>query len=120
MKRIPAVTYLRVSGKAQAGADRDGFPRQTEAVQKFARANGYAGVDEFRDEGVSGTRELESQAALAALLARIASNGVRVVIVERADRLARDLMIGEVILRELNKLGARVLTADGQDLTAGG
>lgn len=119
MKKTPAVSYLRVSGKAQAGADKDGFPRQQEAVAKFAQRNGYEIVDEFRDEGVSGTRDLENRPALAALIDRIASNGVRVVIVERADRLARDLMIGEVILREFAKHGATVLTADGQDLTAG-
>lgn len=119
MKKTPAVAYLRVSGKAQAGADKDGFPRQREAVAKFAQRNGYEIVAEFRDEGISGTRELENRPALAALIDRIASNGVRVVIVERADRLARDLMIGEVILRELTKRGARVLTADGQDLTTG-
>lgn len=118
MKKTPAVSYLRVSGKAQAGADKDGLPRQREAVQKFAQRNGYEIVGEFRDEGVSGTRELENRPALAALIDRIASNGVRVVLVERADRLARDLMIGEVILRELTKRGARVLTADGQDLSA--
>ena len=118
MKRTKAVSYLRVSGRGQV--DGDGFPRQREAIAHFASRNGFAVVDEFRDEGVSGTRELENRPALAALIDRIASNGVRVVLVERADRLARDLMIGEVILRELAKRGARVLTADGQDLTAGG
>lgn len=115
----PAVAYLRVSGKAQAGADRDGFPRQRDAIEKFVKRHGYELIEEFRDEGISGTRDLENRPALAALIDRIASNGVRVVIVERADRLARDLMIGEVILREFVKHGATVLTADGQDLTAG-
>lgn len=113
----PALAYLRVSGKAQAGADRDGFPRQREAIEKFAQRHGYRIVGEYRDEGVSGTRELENRPALGALIDRIASNGVRVVIVERADRIARDLMIGEIILDEFKKRDARVLTADGQDLT---
>lgn len=116
---IKAVAYLRVSGKAQAGEDRDGLPRQREAIRRFARAQGYEVVEEFRDEGVSGTKELENRPALAALIDRIASNGVRVVITERADRLARNLMVGEVIIRELAKHQARVLTADGQDLSAG-
>lgn len=117
MKKTPAVSYLRVSGKAQAGADRDGFPRQREAVAKFAQRNGYEIVDEFRDEGISGTKELDHRPGLGALVDRIAKNGVRVVIVERADRLARDLMIGEIILNEFKKHSARVLTTDGQDLT---
>jgi len=38
-------------------------------------------------------------------VARIRSNGVRLVLVERADRLARDLMVGEVLLAESRKLG---------------
>jgi DNA invertase Pin-like site-specific DNA recombinase len=41
-----------------------------------------------------------------------------VVIVERADRLARDLMVSEVIIDQLTRAGARVLTADGADLTS--
>jgi DNA invertase Pin-like site-specific DNA recombinase len=41
------------------------------------------------------------------------------VLVERADRLARDLMVSEVILGQFRALGVTVLTADGQDLTAG-
>ncbi len=118
MKRTPAIAYLRVSGKAQAGADRDGFPRQREAIDRFAKGHGYEIVGEYRDEGISGTLELENRPALTALLARIKSNGVRTIIVERADRLARDLMAGEIILRELAKHNAKVLTADGHDLSA--
>ena len=49
---------------------------------------------------------------------RLESNGVRTVIVERADRLARDLMVQEVILAQFVKVGARILTADGVDLTS--
>jgi DNA invertase Pin-like site-specific DNA recombinase len=42
---------------------------------------------------------------------------VKAVIVERADRLARDLLVNEVIVDQLTRAGARVLTADGADLT---
>lgn len=112
-----AFSYLRVSGKGQI--DGDGFPRQRESIGKFAKGNGIEVVEEFRDEGVTGCRELERRAGLAALLDRIESNGVRMVLVERADRLARDLMIGEVILDQFRTLGVVVLAADGVDLTAG-
>jgi DNA invertase Pin-like site-specific DNA recombinase len=111
-----AVAYLRVSGKGQI--EGDGFERQREAVERFARASGLEIVDTYRDEGVSGTKELQDRPGLAALLDRLESNGVRVVIVERADRLARDLMISEVIIGQFAKIGARVLTADGADLTS--
>ena len=37
---------------------------------------------------------------------------MQVVIVERADRLARDLTVSEVILDQLTRAGTRVLTAE--------
>jgi DNA invertase Pin-like site-specific DNA recombinase len=113
-----AVSYLRVSGKGQI--EGDGFPRQREAIARYAKAAGLELVDEYRDEGVSGTKELEDREGLSDLLARIRSNGVRVVLVERADRLARDLIVGELILNQFRDLGVKVIAADsGIELTSG-
>jgi DNA invertase Pin-like site-specific DNA recombinase len=113
-----AVSYLRVSGKAQI--EGDGFPRQREAIARFAKAAGLELLEEYRDEGVSGTRELDDREGLSELLARIRANGVRIVVVERADRIARDLLVGEVILNQFRELGVRVIAADGgTELTAG-
>jgi len=109
------LSYLRVSGASQVKGD--GFPRQREAIAKFCKANDLILVDEFVDEGVSGTNELEDREGLSALLQRIATNGVRVVVVENASRLARDLLIAETILAGFRKLGVTVLASDGVDLT---
>jgi len=88
-----------------------------------ARAERYVDtevIEEYRDEGVSGTKEMADRAGLADLLDRLESNGVQVVLVERADRLARSLLVGEVILGQFRKLGVRVIAADsGTDLTVG-
>ena len=110
-----AISYIRVSGKGQL--DGDGFDRQREAVRRFARAAGYEVVEEFREDGVSGTTDLEDRPALIAAFARLANNGIATVIVERADRLARDLLVQESIIKQFVDIGARVLTADGFDLT---
>jgi len=111
-----AVAYLRVSGKAQVHGD--GFPRQRATVDRFAKANRMTIVGEFRDGGVKGATDLEHREGLAALLDTIESDGVKVVLVERADRLARDLMVSEIILGQFRDLGVRVITADsGVDLT---
>jgi len=113
-----AVSYLRVSSKGQVHGD--GFPRQRSAVAKYAKSNRLAIVAEFRDEGVSGTLPVQEREGFAALVERIASNGVRVVIVEKADRLARDLIESELGLRILRDLGVRVIEAEGgTDLTDG-
>jgi len=115
---IKAFSYLRVSGKGQIMGG--GFDRQREAVHKYARKNSIEIAKEFRDEGVSGTKELNDREGLAALLDRLESNGVKIVLIETANRLARDLAVSEVILSQFRDIGARVLTADnGTDLTRG-
>jgi DNA invertase Pin-like site-specific DNA recombinase len=118
MTKHKAVSYLRVSGKGQV--EGDGFDRQRDAVTRYSKSACFEVIEEYRDEGVSGTRELADRPGLAALLDRLESNGVRTVIVERADRLARDLMVQEVIVGQFSKIGARILTADGVDLTNDG
>jgi len=113
----PALAYLRVSGKGQV--DGDGFPRQREAVARYARAHGVEVVGEYVDRGVSGTRDLDDREGLTELIEHIRGNGVRLVLVERADRLARDLLVSEVLLARFRDLGVRVVTADsGTNLTA--
>jgi DNA invertase Pin-like site-specific DNA recombinase len=112
-----ALTYLRVSGKGQVNGE--GFSRQRETIERYARAAGFELAGEYRDEGVSGTKDLDDREGLSDLLARIRSNGVRVVLVERADLLARDLIVGELILNQFRELGVRVTAADaGTELTA--
>ena len=113
----PALAYLRVSGLAQV--DGDGFTRQTEAISKRASSMGLEIVGDYRDEGVSGTKGLEDRPGLTALLERVLSNGVRTVLVERADRLARDLIQSELLLDEFRKAGVAVIDAEsGSDLTS--
>jgi DNA invertase Pin-like site-specific DNA recombinase len=109
-----AISYLRVSGKGQL--DGDGFERQRQAIQRFAESTGYQIVDEFC-EPVSGTTDIEERPALMGALERVATNGVRVVIVESAHRLARELMIQESIIKQFIDVGARLLTAEGYELT---
>jgi DNA invertase Pin-like site-specific DNA recombinase len=113
-----AVSYLRVSGQGQV--DGDGFERQRASIRRRAKAEKFALVQEFLDEGVSGTKPISERPGLSDLLDRILGNGVRVVLVEKADRLARDLVEGELILREFRLLGVRVIEAEGgTDLASG-
>src|SRR5664279_5132464 len=109
-----AFAYLRVSGKGQV--DGDGFPRQLAAIEAYARANGLTLAKVFREQGISGMKELENRPALQALLAAVDSRNIPVVLVEKLDRLARDLMIQETILRDLQRRGVTLVSTMEPDL----
>src|ERR1017187_10527495 len=93
-----AFAYLRVSGKGQI--DGDGFPRQLEAVRTSAQAQAIRIVKVFREEGVCGAPDLEERPALMALLEALAADGVKLVLIESLNRLARDLMVQETIIAD--------------------
>ena len=115
--RTKALSYLRVSGKSQIGGD--GFPRQRTTIAAFAEVNGLDVVEEFRDEGVSGTLGLAERPGLTALLEAATAAGIHTVLVEKADRLARDLVESELLLRTFREHEIRVIEADGgNDLTS--
>jgi DNA invertase Pin-like site-specific DNA recombinase len=109
-----AFGYLRVSGKGQL--EGDGFPRQIAAIKKYASMNGIRIARTFRDEGVSGTRDLENRPALQELMLALHSNGTKLVLVERLDRLARDLMIQESIIADMRRNGFEIVSVTEPDL----
>jgi DNA invertase Pin-like site-specific DNA recombinase len=115
--RVKAVGYVRTSSATNVGADKDSEPRQRRAIERFAKSAGYEIAGWFNDPAVSGADPIESRPGFAALLNRIEGNGVRVVLVEDASRFARDLLAQELGIGLLIKLGMRVLTATGDDLT---
>jgi len=111
---LKVFAYLRVSGRGQI--DGDGFDRQLFACQKYAADNTYEIVEVFREEGVSGTKELDDRPALAALLVALEENGIKTVLIEKLDRLARDLMVQETIIADLRKRGYTLISAYEPDL----
>jgi DNA invertase Pin-like site-specific DNA recombinase len=110
--KIQAIAYLRTSSAANVGADKDSDRRQREAIASFAKRAGYELVGEFNDAAVSGADHIETRPGFAAMLARIAGNGVRTIIVETASRFARDLMVQEVGFAKLQGLGVQLVAAD--------
>lgn len=109
-----AFGYLRVSSKGQV--EGDGLPRQELAIQDFAKKNDFKILKIFREEGVSGTTELESRPALQELMEALHSNGTKTVLVERLDRLARDLMVQESIIHDLQRNGFEIISVAEPDL----
>jgi site-specific DNA recombinase len=109
-----AFGYLRVSSDGQI--EGDGFPRQRAAIQKWAAANGVKIVRWFQEEGVSGTTDSTDRPAFQEMLTALLSNGVRMVLIERLDRIARDIVVQESILKELNRKGFELVSVNEPDL----
>ena len=113
MKR--AFGYVRVSSVGQSAGDRDGIPRQKAAIRKWAEANDVRIVRWFEDS-VSGKKDLDNRPALQDLLTALHGNGVKLVLVEKLDRLARDLMIQESIVADLLRNGFELISVIEPDL----
>jgi DNA invertase Pin-like site-specific DNA recombinase len=109
-----ALAYIRVSGKAQLQGD--GFVRQRKEIEEYTASNGLDVLDYFEEKAVPGKTEWEYRPAWGEMLARILSNGVRVIVIERLDRLARDLMVQEHIIADLRKRGIELVSTQDPDL----
>jgi DNA invertase Pin-like site-specific DNA recombinase len=110
-------SYLRVSGKSQI--DGDGPERQQKAIEAFCKAHGLTVAGVFFEKGVSGTVEAMNRPRFAAMLEAVEINSpkpVVAIVVERMDRLARDLIVSELLLMECRKAGLAVYSADGNGL----
>lgn len=105
--------YLRVSSVGQT--DGDGYTRQLLTCEKYAAANDLEIAEVFR-ESMTGKSDLEDRPALGLLLAALESNGVRTVIVEKLDRVARDLMVQETIMGDLRRRGFTLISTAEPDL----
>jgi len=62
------------------------------ATREYAAAHDMQIVNVFREQGVSGTKESSDRPAWSELITALHANGVRVVIIEKLGRPARDLM----------------------------
>lgn len=111
---VKAVAYMRTSSATNVGEDKDSAARQRAAIEAFASAAGYeiAESDWFYDPAIKGSDDIDSRPGFANMLARIESNGVRCIIVETANRFARDLMVQEVGFARLTGQGITLIAAD--------
>ena len=109
-----AFGYLRVSSEGQI--EGDGFTRQRAAIEAYAKAHGIIIVRWFEERGVSGTTESNDRPAFQEMLVALLSNGTRTVLIERMDRIARDIVIQESILKDLIRRGFELISVSEPDL----
>lgn len=113
-----AIGYLRVSSVPQAQDGKDGLPRQRAAIRTYCTNKQLELLEEHVDAGVSGTVPLEGREGLSAALSRCAEVGAKVLVIEKIDRLGRDLIVSEMAVRAFGETGVSIVTADtGQSLT---
>jgi DNA invertase Pin-like site-specific DNA recombinase len=107
--------YLRVSTKEQL--DMNGLDRQRDAVRAYADRAGFTIARTF-EEQQSGGAAFEDRLMLIEMLELAVACDVGAIIVERADRVARDLMAQELFFVKCQEQNVKVFAADtGQELT---
>lgn len=111
-KPVHAFAYLRTSSATNVGADKDSDKRQRAAIIAYAAANDIEIEGEFYDAGVKGADHIENRPGFAEMLATIAGNGVRMILVENASRFARTLMVQEAGFSKLQGLGVTLVPVD--------
>lgn len=114
---IQAVGYIRVSTEEQKLRGYS-LGEQRRTIEESASRLGMRVGTIFEDGGVSGT--LENRPGLDEALATarsLAANGEDVaLVVVKLDRLARDLLIQEKLIEDLNEAGVRFLSVTEPDL----
>ena len=108
---MAAVAYLRVSTDEQAESGL-GLDAQLSAVQAAADRLGVAIAAVHTDAGVSGAKGIESRPGLFSALAAVKRGDV--LLVAKRDRIARDMLLTMQVERELERKGARLVSAAGE------
>jgi len=103
-----AYGYLRVSSAKQV--EGDGFARQRAEIERFAEKSGIE-IKGIFQEDISGTVNETERPAFQEMVTAILQNGVRTVIIEGLDRLAREYRIQETLLIYLASKGITLYSA---------
>ena len=109
-KKTVAVAYRRVSTDAQGGADRFGLDSQKKQIEDYADANGIDIVKWYDDVGESGAKD--NRPALSQILYgdEVVNPPFEMVIVAKADRMARDIYLYYAYKHQLNQKNVQLVS----------
>lgn len=109
-----AVAYLRTSSATNAGEDRDSYARQWAAIDAYAASGGFViAQPAYYDAAVSGADPVDTRPGFRSLLGYLGENPeVKVILVETANRFARDLIVQETGYRMLRDRGIELIAVD--------
>jgi DNA invertase Pin-like site-specific DNA recombinase len=108
-----AVGYVRVSTAEQVAGFSLGDQRAR--IKEYAKANGLRLIATLSDEGISGSNGLETRQGLAEAIAHIEAGEASVLVVDKFDRLARDLLLSETVVGRIRATGSRVVSIQEPD-----
>jgi site-specific DNA recombinase len=106
---VKAATYCRVSTEEQV-QNGTSLETQRARTRAYVEEKGWAFVEEFMEEGVSGAKE--SRPELDRLLNACRAGEVEVVVVTKHDRFARSLLNALLLMRDLDEMGVTVEFTD--------
>jgi DNA invertase Pin-like site-specific DNA recombinase len=109
-----AVAYLRVSTDRQA-EEGFGLDIQEDQVRRWCQAHDHRLVAIYRDEGISGVKDLDDRPGLAKALTAL-EGSAEVLVVARLDRLARALTVQEAVLAQAWRRHGRVVSVDSGEV----
>ncbi|CAN7536919.1 recombinase family protein [Mycolicibacterium frederiksbergense] len=101
------VAYIRVSTANQQEAY--GPDIQRKAIADWAKSGGHK-IAAWQTDVISGASELRDRAGWREAAALVKAGQADGIVVARLDRLARDVMVQELLLRKLSELGGIVLS----------
>jgi len=105
-----AVAYLRVSTTRE---QQDlGVSAQRAALESWAKRGGFE-ICEWFEEEVSGGASLEKRPVLLKAITALGDHGAGLLVVQRVDRFSRDPLTAAMAELQVQRLGARVVSADG-------
>lgn len=111
------VSYRRVSTETQV-TDGEGLEIQLERINEFCIRNNFNCIEHFVDEGVSGAKEAIDRDGIMELLTycKAHSNEIDFVVVDKTDRLSRELLQQLFIEKQLLVDNISILYSDQEVL----
>lgn len=114
MKKEKVFGYVRVSSTSQL--EQDGLGRQEQVIREYAKSNNME-IAQIYTEDFTGTEF--ARPVLTELMVNLEKNGhgIKTVLIEKLDRLARKLMVQEAIIANFQIHGFNLISAiEGADL----
>lgn len=101
--------YCRVASRSQL--DADAIENQRRELLNFAKLHGYTVCSEYLDNGYSGLTL--DRPALARLESDIKAGAIDTVIIRNVARVARDLILYNNWIKEMERRGVKIVDMDG-------